>query len=249
MLDPGTPLYFPSPSLTFSHSLSVLTYPELSPRLRLRRPNSCESPIPLPPDDAAVIDVGSSRGGLVTLACCCRPPLAGAVGGGIALAPSLAGPGGGRRRSTTPPPPPPPLAVSAAVVVTRASVSVSVSLPVGSGDVCLFSVVVLLLGSLALAAATSRANQLMLAHKPPQMTERMRKWMEWVKLRRAKRRSCRQPKEALVATRRAGVGPGVKIDSQRAVRKEDMVGVGGLYVVAKGGGFRVEEDGYVLVDA
>lgn len=35
--------------------------------------------------------------------------------------------------------------------------------------------------------------------------------------------SCRQAKATLVATRRVGVGPGVKMDWKRSVRKFDMV--------------------------
>ena len=42
-------------------------------------------------------------------------------------------------------------------------------------------------------------------------------------MRRAKKRSCSAAKDAFVATRRVGVGPGVKIDSQRFSKKEDMV--------------------------
>ncbi len=46
--------------------------------------------------------------------------------------------------------------------------------------------------------------------------------MEYVARRRARRTTWRQAKDAFVAIRRVGVGPGVKIDSQREVRNDDM---------------------------
>ena len=72
----------------------------------------------------------------------------------------------------------------------------------------------------------------MLYHSPPHRTERMTKWMLQVASRRAKSRACRAAKVALVATRRVGVVPGVKMEPQRLVRKSAMFArlVGGLVV-------------------
>lgn len=120
--------------------------------------------------------------------------------------------------------------VGLAPVARTGLASVSVSLPVGSGDVwrvlsLVFGVSFLLspASSAALAACTSRANQLILYHRPPQRTERIAKWMEEVVTRRTRSRSWRVPKVALVAMSRVGVGPGVKIDSQRSTMKDDIV--------------------------
>ena len=143
------------------------------------------------------------------------------VGGGIGAWPGWGG--GGLRRCCA----------GAAVVrvglepvavPATGSVSVSVSLPVGSGEVwrvsvgdCLSLDELAAASSAALAAWTSRANQLMLYQRPAQSTERITKWIEEVVMRSMKRRTWSVPKVALVAIRRVGVGPGVKTDSQRLV--------------------------------
>ena len=153
-------------------------------------------------------------------------PDAGAVGGGIGAWPGC-GAGGCRLWAA-------PccwlVAVGFAPVTTTGSASVSVSLPVGSGEVWRASSLCWVVfpsappeaSSAALAAWTSRANQLMLYHRPAQRMERMPKWMEAVVMRRTRRSSWRELKVMLVARRRVGVGPGVKTDSQRLTRNEDM---------------------------
>lgn len=47
--------------------------------------------------------------------------------------------------------------------------------------------------------------------------------MLYVPMKSAKKRSWRAAKEALVAIRRVGVGPGVKIDSHRSSKKLDAM--------------------------
>lgn len=47
--------------------------------------------------------------------------------------------------------------------------------------------------------------------------------MEYVAMRRRRRTSCRAANVAFVAIRRVGVGPGVKMDIARSVRKVAMV--------------------------
>lgn len=51
-------------------------------------------------------------------------------------------------------------------------------------------------------------------------------------MRSARKRSCRAAKETFVATRRVGVGPGVKIEEKSSTRKFDMVSRG--YCVPSG---------------
>jgi hypothetical protein len=108
-------------------------------------------------------------------------------------------------------------------------ISVSVSLtsswlgePGRSSDF-LLAPAAFLASSSSFAIWISRANQLMPYQRPAQRPERTTKWMLEVAMRRIRRRSWRAPKEALVAMRRVGVGPGVKMDSQRSTRKLAMV--------------------------
>lgn len=54
----------------------------------------------------------------------------------------------------------------------------------------------------------------------------MTKWMLCVPRRRAKRTAWRAAKEALVALRRVGVVPGVKMLDQRSSRKDAMLANG-----------------------
>ena len=60
---------------------------------------------------------------------------------------------------------------------------------------------------------------------PAQRKERTTKWMLVVRMRRRRKTSWRAAKEMLVATRRVGVGPGVKMDVKRSVMKVVMVQV------------------------
>ena len=62
---------------------------------------------------------------------------------------------------------------------------------------------------------------------PPQRAERITKWTLHVAKRRHASTICRAAKVTFVAIRRVGVGPGVKIDSQRSVTK-DAIGKVGL---------------------
>lgn len=55
---------------------------------------------------------------------------------------------------------------------------------------------------------------------PPQRAERTTKWILHVAKRRHARTICRAVNVTFVAIRRVGVGPGVKIDSQRFVTKD-----------------------------
>ena len=50
----------------------------------------------------------------------------------------------------------------------------------------------------------------------------MRKWIEYVAMRRSSSTTCRHAKEIFVATRRVEVGPGVKMDWKRSVMKVAM---------------------------
>ena len=108
-------------------------------------------------------------------------------------------------------------------------ISVSVSLtsswlgePGRSSDF-LLAPAAFLASSSSFAIWISRANQLMPYQRPAQRPESTTKWMLEVAMRRIRRRSWSAPKEALVAMRRVGVGPGVKMDSQRSTRKLAMV--------------------------
>ena len=159
-----------SPSLTFSHSLSVLTYPELSPRLLRRFPSSA----------------AAGRGRRCTLD---------SSWDSTALEDIFAGSG---------------------------AASVSVSLP-GSG---LRSILLFPSGSVLLvfcSACNSRANQLIEYQRPAQRKDRTMKWTLRVAARRARRRNCSAPNVALVATRRVGVGPGVKTEFHRSSRNDAML--------------------------
>ncbi len=49
-------------------------------------------------------------------------------------------------------------------------------------------------------------------------------------IRRRRRRTCRAAKEALVAMMRVGVGPAVKMDWKRSVRKLDMLALDILWI-------------------
>jgi hypothetical protein len=205
-------------------------------------------------DFGANAGAGAASGGEVTSGALPEGAEAAEVGGGIGACPGCGG--GGLRRCCAEA----ELVVrvgSAPVVAAVAigSASVSVSLPVGSGEVWRVSVwgdclsFVELELSAALAAWTSRANQLMLYQRPAQRTERMAKWMEEVVKRRTRRRSCRVPKVALVARRRVGVVPGVKTDSQRSVRKVAMVSYGGGVPVGHLGSHTSIGRGEELVEA
>lgn len=55
------------------------------------------------------------------------------------------------------------------------------------------------------------------------MVDKTTKWREYVAISRTKRRSWRAAKAALVAIRRVGVGPGVKMEFQSSSRNEAMV--------------------------
>lgn len=48
------------------------------------------------------------------------------------------------------------------------------------------------------------------------------KWMLYVAINKARKRSCSAANDAFVATRRVGVAPGVKMDSQRFSKKVAM---------------------------
>jgi hypothetical protein len=165
-----------------------------------------------------------------------------AVGGGTDAWPGC-GAAGLRRAAAVPADGSVPVLRFAVVLVGNGgiSVSVSVSLPppapvVGSGVICLlaiffgevFSSVDVVLSevraSAAFAASTSRANQFIAYQRPAHSTERTAKWIECVKRRREKRTSCKAPKVALVAIKRVGVGPGVKMDSHRSTMKLDILG-------------------------
>lgn len=154
-------------SLIFSHSLSVLTYPELSPILRLFRSASSASA------GLGFRNVEGSRGG-----------------------------GGCIER-------------------LKGSVSVSLS-PSGtfstSGDfsLCLWSSG----SSTTLADSSSATNQLMDHHNPPQRNDNTMKWTLYVARRRQSKTSCKQAKEALVATSSVEVGPGTKTLFQSSSKNE-----------------------------
>jgi hypothetical protein len=159
------------PSLTFSHSLSVLTYPELSPWLCRCLTVPCAS-----------ADLGFSKAG-----CCFGGGAVGRIGGG--------------------------------------AISVSVSLPPlepfsGSGD---FSFSLFFASSVALPASSSATNQFIDHQRPAQRSERTMKWTLYVAIRRANRMNWSAAKLALVATRRVGVGPGMKMLFQRPSKKDAML--------------------------
>lgn len=52
------------------------------------------------------------------------------------------------------------------------------------------------------------------------------KWTLYVRNRRTRRTTCRAAKEALVAIMMEGVGPGVKMEEMRSVKKVAMVDAG-----------------------
>jgi hypothetical protein len=55
--------------------------------------------------------------------------------------------------------------------------------------------------------------------------ERATKWKLWVAMSREMKRICRLKKVMFVAISSVGVGPGVKIDSQREVRNDAMIAI------------------------
>ena len=65
-------------------------------------------------------------------------------------------------------------------------------------------------------------------HRPAERIDKATKCMLWVARSRAKNRICREKKVMLVARRRVGVGPGVKMEVQRDSRNVAMSVVEGL---------------------
>lgn len=56
------------------------------------------------------------------------------------------------------------------------------------------------------------------------------KWTEYVAIRRSRSTSCRAANVTFVAMRRVGVGPGVKMDIARSVKKVAMIASADVYV-------------------
>jgi len=74
-----------------------------------------------------------------------------------------------------------------------------------------------------LTSLISFENQLIDHHNAPERNDRTTKWTLWVTIKRTKSRNCREAKVAFVATSSEGVGPGVKILDQRSSRKDAML--------------------------
>ncbi len=75
----------------------------------------------------------------------------------------------------------------------------------------------------ALAESSSATNQLIDHHKPPHSNDKMMKWTLYVARRRQSKTSCRQAKEAFVATRSVEVGPGVKTLFQSSSKNDAIL--------------------------
>lgn len=76
-------------------------------------------------------------------------------------------------------------------------------------------------------------------HRAPDKTDRTKKWMLYVARRRANRRAWRAAKVTLVAMRREGVGPGVKMLDQRSSINEPIISDYARLRLVAGNGWRL----------
>lgn len=106
--------------------------------------------------------------------------------------------------------------------LSAASVSVPLSSLLLSFISFLSSLICFVSLSFSFAACSSFTNQLIANQSPAHKTDSTTKWMLYVRNSKANSTSWSAAKDALVATTSVGVGPGVKTEDQRLLRKFDI---------------------------